>query len=185
VQELETKLRLTKLNCAPKEFVNLESYITNLKRELTCKILKEKKIKSKEDNMFNFINDLLLNLNAEDKVLVLADKTNRYVTMTLENCRMLMLKNLEENADTIDAKEVRKFKGEEVKMLERLQHILSNNKCIVVRNEIDSCIVPIPRLLFKGYKKKDSEENFPSRLIVLVLSFNSRSFRLRYNKGMI
>jgi len=117
VKEPGTKLRLIKLNYTLKGSINLESFIPNLKRELTYKILKE--IKSKEDNKLNFINDLLLKLNTKDKVLVPIDKTNRYMIITLENYRILMFKNLDKNTDKIDMKEVRKFKGEAVEILEK------------------------------------------------------------------
>ena len=75
---------------------------------------------SKEDDILNFVNELLVNLNAEDKVLVSTDKINRYATKTLENCRISIFKNLEENTDEVNTKEVRKFKREVVEILEKL-----------------------------------------------------------------
>ena len=106
------------MNYTLKGSINLKSFITDLKRELTYKILKEKKKMSKEDDMLNFIKELLSNLNAEDKVSVLIDKTNGCIIITLKNYRILMFKN-EENIDEIDVKEVSKFKGEVVKILKR------------------------------------------------------------------
>ena len=54
-------------------------------------------------------------------------------------------------------KKVRKLKEEVAKILEKLQHALSNNEYIVVSNKIDSYMVLIPRLLAKDNKKKDSK----------------------------
>jgi len=56
--------------------------------------------------MQEFMKELISDLNANDSIMFLIDKTNRYVSMKVENYKSKIIKNLSKTAVKIKANKI-------------------------------------------------------------------------------
>ena len=130
--------------------------------------------------MQEFMKELISDLNANDSIMFLIDKTNRYVSMKVENYKSKIIKNLSKTAVKIKANKIQDKRKLLIKHLNNLELIISKNKFLAAKHQIESYTIPMPRLLVKDHKKPNDDGIHPSRLVIPAESFISGFSELGY-----
>eukprot|EP00957_Ditylum_brightwellii_P205485 15344097-Ditylum_brightwellii.AAC.1 len=98
----------------------------------------------------------------------------------LENYKRWVLKHLEENAVEIHHSNVVKIHEEAERYSENLAGILSPSELCFLREGIASKAIPQPQLLIKDHKDRESNGNFPTRLVIPATTFTATFSEVGY-----
>ena len=80
----------------------------------------------------------------------------------------------------MNVKSIKSFKLQAKQLLKDNKLCLSKKECQGVKNQLDSCAIPAPKLLIKDHKPIKPNSQFPCRLVVPAESFISGFLKLGY-----
>ena len=106
-------------------------------------------------------------------VIVSTDKTNFRHLMYIEDYTKALLKHINSNTTRIDLKDVMKIYKNAMELAKILQPILADKEYNYFTNFLKQQDIPTPKLLVKDHKKRDTDGNFPTRLVVPATNFTA------------
>ena len=119
-------------------------------------------------------------LNKSTKVVVPTDKTNSFRTIETEEYINWVTKHLNKSAITSSHERIKEIFKDANELLLGIEDLLSENEYHFILETINSRAIPTPKLLIKDHKKKDSDGNFPTRLVVPATNFTAAFPKIGY-----
>lgn len=110
---------------------------------------------------------------------MLTDKTNSYLTMSIDNYKRLVNNHIEKNVSEILVKKACEIYEESEEFFDDKEFLISHKERIEMQDELKNKSMPTPKLLIKEHKEKIGNGQFLTRLAVLAINFTSIFSKIR------
>jgi hypothetical protein len=175
---LGTKLRPSQGTCpddASTATRDVECFLEEVERMVLGRIDKFKETDTRKHHAnSNKINSLMSNLRQRDDLVVCpTDKTNSCVLLKTDDLKRLTLKHLEKDAVPTTHTHLKEVQKEARAKLDTFQDMLSENEYNYIKQTINKASIPTVQLLVKDHKDKDSNGDYPTRLVVPAKNFTA------------
>eukprot|EP00957_Ditylum_brightwellii_P075750 5756855-Ditylum_brightwellii.AAC.1 len=137
---------------------------------------KQVSLKGKEKELA----ELFWQLKDKKVVVVLTDKMNNCVTVTLDEFHGWVTKHLNKNAVEMKRKDIVRIRGEAEAFAAKVKLLLTKNEQDFLQEGIAYKAIPQPQLLVKDRKEPEEDGSFPTRLVIPATNFTATFLKLGY-----
>jgi hypothetical protein len=113
-------------------------------------------------------------------VVIPTNKTNLFRGIHIDDYENWMIRHLLKNGMQIPRSKLVQVFEHANKLLENLEHIMSEDEYLFVKESINSKAIPAPKLLIKDPMEINDDSNYPTRLVVPATNFALAFLKLGY-----